>query len=150
VSKTPGRTQLINLFALGEDLYLADLPGYGYAKASGTQRLAWGNLLGHYLESREALKGIALVMDIRHPLTPLDRSLLEWYAPIGKPVHVVLSKADKLSRGQAHRVLKEVEAELARISSLFSAQIFSSLKTIGIEQAEALFGTWLALNSRAE
>lgn len=147
ISKTPGRTQLINLYALGEDRYLADLPGYGYAKASGTQRLAWAPLLGHYLKSRESLKGVALVMDIRHPLTPLDRSLLEWYAPVGKPIHVVLSKADKLSRAQALQVLQEVRAELGRISSKFSAQIFSSLKKNGVDEAGALFGAWLELKS---
>ena len=148
VSKTPGRTQLINLYALGGDRYLADLPGYGYAKTSGTQRLAWGPLLEQYLESRAPLRGIALVMDIRHPLTALDRRLLEWYAPVGKPVHVLLTKADKLSRGQALGVLKQVRSELARISSKYSAQMFSSLKKSGIEHAKAVFGAWLEMESR--
>ena len=148
VSKTPGRTQLINLYALGGDRYLADLPGYGYAKTSGTQRLAWGPLLEQYLESRAPLRGIALVMDIRHPLTALDRRLLEWYAPVGKPVHVLLTKADKLSRGQALGVLKQVRSELARISSKYSAQMFSSLKKSGIEHAKAVFGEWLEMESR--
>lgn len=148
VSKTPGRTRLINFYALGEDHYLADLPGYGYAKASGTQRSEWNPLLGNYLKSRETLKGIALVMDIRHPLTPLDRRLLEWYEPVGKPVHVLLTKADKLSRGQALQALKQVRSELARISSKYSAQMFSSLKKSGIEDAKAVFGAWLELESR--
>lgn len=148
VSKSPGRTQLINLYALGGDRYLADLPGYGYAKTSAAQRLAWHPLLGHYLESRAPLRGIALVMDIRHPLTALDRRLLKWYAPVGKPVHVLLSKSDKLSRGQALGVLAEVRTELARISSKFSAQIFSSLKKSGIEEAEAVFSAWLEAESR--
>ncbi len=150
VSKTPGRTQLINLYALGGERYLADLPGYGYSKTSGTQRLAWDPLLGDYLEFRAPLRGIALVMDIRHPLTALDRRLLEWYAPVGKPVHVLLSKSDKMSRGQALQVLAEVRTELARISSKFSAQIFSSMKKSGIEEAEAVFGAWLELESHGE
>ena len=142
VSKTPGRTQLMNYFSLGRDRFLVDLPGYGYAKIAKEARKPWGRLLGEYLHTRPALAGLVLVMDIRHPMGELDRTLLEWYYPTGKPVHVLLSKADKLARGQAMTVLREVSAELASFSANWTAQLFSSLKRTGIEEAEAVVEAW--------
>lgn len=143
VSKTPGRTQLINFFALGGERFLVDLPGYGYAKVPDAVRAPWEQLLGAYLQTREPLRGLALVMDVRHPLTELDRRMLAWFRPTGKPVHVLLTKADKLSRAAASSVLREVHRELASLASNYSVQLFSSLKKSGIEEAEAVLGQWL-------
>src|SRR6185295_13802847 len=133
VSKTPGRTRLINYYALGADRFIVDLPGYGYARVPDAMRAPWEKLLGGYLQTREPLRGLALVMDVRHPLTELDRRMLDWFGATGKPVHVLLTKADKLSRTAALARLREVQRELARLSPVFSAQLFSSLKKSGID-----------------
>ena len=110
VSKTPGRTQLLNYFDLGDQRYLVDLPGYGYAKVPAAVRAPWERLLGRYMLEREQLKGLALIMDIRHPFTEHDDRLLNWFAPSGKPVHILLTKADKLSRTEANQVLRDAFA----------------------------------------
>lgn len=143
VSKTPGRTRLINFFALGAGRYIVDLPGYGYARVPQAIRAPWGELLGTYLRRRAPLRGLAVVMDIRHPLTRLDRQLLEWFRPTGKPVRVLLTKADKLSRAAAQKALHAVDEELASLSPDFSAQLFSSLKKSGVEEAAETFQGWL-------
>jgi GTP-binding protein len=143
VSKTPGRTQLINFFALGADRFLVDLPGYGYAKVPAATRAPWEKLLGGYLQERAALRGMVLVMDVRHPLTELDRRMLAWFGPTRKPVHVVLAKADKLSRSAALVTLRKAERDLAALSPNFSAQLFSSLKKTGLEEAQAVMQGWL-------
>ena len=143
VSKTPGRTQLINYFGLGDGRFLVDLPGYGYAKVPVATRAPWGRVLGDYLQTRNQLAGLALVMDVRHPLTELDWSLLEWYGPTGKPVHVLLTKADKLSRSAALHTLRDVRSTLAATSRNWTAQLFSSLKRTGIDDAEAVISAWL-------
>ena len=143
VSKTPGRTQLINFYALGEGRFLVDLPGYGYSKAPAAIRALWEGLLGAYLQTRGPLRGAVVVMDVRQPLTELDCRMLDWFRPTGRPVHVLLTKADKLSRAAARRVLLQVEAELALLAPNFSAQLFSSLKRLGLEEAEAVLGKWL-------
>lgn len=143
VSKTPGRTQLINYYSLGDDRYLVDLPGYGYAKIAKHARRPWGRLLGDYLRTRSALAGLVLVMDIRHPLTELDWSLLDWFHATGKPMHALLSKADKLSRAEAQAVLEQVRSALFSRSPVWTAQLFSSLKRTGIEEASGVIGTWL-------
>ena len=144
VSKTPGRTQLINYFDLGDGRFLVDLPGYGYAKVPVATRAPWGRVLGDYLQTRDQLAGLALVMDVRHPLTELDWALLEWFGPTGKPVHVLLTKADKLSRSAALRTLREVRSTLAATSPNWTAQLFSSLKRTGIDDAEAVIVGWLS------
>src|SRR5215472_14814601 len=123
VSKTPGRTRLLNLFGLEGGLRLMDLPGYGYAKVPEAERLRWGELLDNYLSSRQSLMGLILVMDIRHPLTDFDRQLLEYAGPIELPVHVLLSKADKLSRGTAASTLGKVQRDLRGWGT---AQLFSA------------------------
>ena len=144
VSKTPGRTQLINFFSLGNDRFLVDLPGYGYAKVPEAMRLHWQKVLSRYLMERESLHGLVLIMDARHPLTQLDHQMLNWFLPTGKPVHVLLSKADKLGKQQATATLRAVRAELERTYPNCTVQLFSSLKRVGIEEAEAVIGKWLA------
>ena len=143
VSKTPGRTRLINYYALGAERFVVDLPGYGYAKVPEAVRAPWKDLLGGYLRGRAPLRGLAVVMDVRHPLTELDRRLLEWFRPTGKPVHVLLTKADKLSREAARRVLRKVEADVAALLPQVSVQLFSSLRRTGLEEAAAVFRGWL-------
>lgn len=143
VSKTPGRTQLINFFQVDEhEHYLVDLPGYGYAKVSQTLREHWQHTLASYLQTRQALYGMILLMDCRHPLKPNDIDMLRWFAPSQKPVHVLLSKSDKLSRQQASATLGKVKSELAEFPAS-SVQLFSSLKKTGIEEAEAVIAEWL-------
>jgi GTP-binding protein len=148
VSKQPGRTQLINFFTLGNDRHLVDLPGYGYAKVPEAMRAHWQNVLARYLSERSSLGGLVLVMDSRHPLTPLDRQMLDWFCPSGKPVHVLLTKSDKLSRGEASLTLNKVRKELTEnwgknYNSECTVQLFSSLKKQGVEDAEKVIGKWL-------
>ncbi len=138
VSKMPGRTQHLNFFRVEDGRFLVDLPGYGYARAPKTQKHVWQALIGGYLSDRAQLAGLVLIMDIRHPLTELDRSLLEWFRPSGKPVHVLLSKSDKLSRGPAAQTLLTVGAELRKMGLNASVQLFSSLKRVGVDQAEGV------------
>lgn len=143
VSKTPGRTRLVNFYALGPERFLVDLPGYGYAKIPAATEASWKNFLGDYLRTRAALRGLAVVMDVRHPLTELDQMLLGWFSPTGKPVHVLLTKSDKLSRAAAQEILRQVEGEIAALAPNFSVQLFSSLKKSGLEEAERVFRGWL-------
>ncbi|HTQ75077.1 MAG TPA: ribosome biogenesis GTP-binding protein YihA/YsxC [Burkholderiales bacterium] len=143
VSKTPGRTRLINYYALGAERFVVDLPGYGYAKVPEAVRAPWKELLGSYLRGRAPLRGLAVVMDVRRPLTELDRRLLEWFRPTGKPVHVLLTKADKLSREAGRGVLRKVETDVAALLPEVSAQLFSSLSKTGLEEAVAVLRGWL-------
>lgn len=146
VSKQPGRTQLINFFSLGDDKFLVDLPGYGYAKVPEAMRAHWQNVLSRYLSERTSLGGLVLVMDSRHPLTPLDRQMLDWFCPSGKPVHVLLTKSDKLSRSESTLTLNKVRKELNEgWGENITAQLFSSLKKLGVEEAETAIGKWLYL-----
>lgn len=144
VSKQPGRTQLINFFSLGNDKFLVDLPGYGYAKVPEAMRAHWQNVLSRYLSERTSLGGLVLVMDSRHPLTSLDRQMLDWFCPSGKPVHVLLTKSDKLSRSESTLTLNKVRKELKEgWGENITAQLFSSLKKLGVEEAETAIGRWL-------
>jgi GTP-binding protein len=143
VSKLPGRTQLLNYFRVEDSRFLVDLPGYGFAKAPKEQQRAWQDLIGGYLATRPQLAGLVVIMDIRHPLTDLDWALLEWFRPLGRPVHVLLSKSDKLSRGPAMQTLHKVKTDLDKAGLLASVQLFSSLKKVGVEEAEALVRGWL-------
>lgn len=143
-SKTPGRTQHLNYFSLGNDNYLVDLPGYGYAKVPPDVQKHWEKLLGDYLQTREELAGLVVIMDSRHPLTALDEGMLDWFAPTGKPVHVLLTKSDKLSRQQATKTLNSVRAYLNEHFPNCSVQLFSSLKKQGTEEAEAVIAGWFA------
>ncbi len=143
-SKTPGRTQHLNYFSLGNDRFIVDLPGYGYAKVPPEAKRHWEALLGEYLQHRQELCGLVVIMDIRHPLTDLDLAMLDWFSPTGKPVHILLTKSDKLSRQQATLTLNKVRAYLADNYPQCSVQIFSSLKKQGVEEAEAVIAGWLA------
>ncbi|MEF8710024.1 MAG: ribosome biogenesis GTP-binding protein YihA/YsxC [Candidatus Accumulibacter propinquus] len=133
VSKTPGRTQHLNYFRLDPGKYFVDLPGYGFAKAPEAIRSQWEGLLAPYLRHREALCGLVLIMDSRHPLTELDLQMLGWFAPTGKPIHVLLSKADKLTRQEQALAFREVQTALtATLASNCTLQLFSSLKKSGV------------------
>ena len=144
VSKTPGRTQLINFFALGDDRTLVDLPGYGYAEVPARVKAHWQNVMAAYVSTRNSLKGLVLIMDARHPLKALDVKLLDWYLPTGKPVHCLLTKADKLSKSDQALTLRKVIKQLDAAGHNATVQLFSSLKKEGLEEAEeairALFG----------
>lgn len=146
-SKTPGRTQLLNFFALDDQRRLVDLPGYGYAKVSVNVKRDWQGSLAQYLEERQCLRGLILMMDIRHPLKPYDRQMLDWARHIQLPVHVLLTKADKLKRGPAANILLQVKQELNSMGHDFSAQLFSSLKRQGIAEAHRTLDRWFELDS---
>ena len=143
VSKLPGRTQLLNFFRIAEGRFLVDLPGYGFAKAPKEQQMQWQGLIGGYLANSSHLMGLVLIMDIRHPLTELDWSLLEWFRPLEKPVLVLLSKSDKLSRGPAQQTLAKVRLALQEAGIPATVQLFSSLKKVGVEEAEMVVRKWL-------
>ena len=145
VSKTPGRTQHLNYFTLEEGKYFVDLPGYGFAKAPEEIRSQWEGLLAPYLRFRLPLVGLVLIMDSRHPLTELDIQMLEWFAQTGKPIHVLLSKADKLTRQEQALALSEVQGLLARIGENCTLQLFSSLKRTGVAEAEGVLAGWLGM-----
>ncbi len=137
VSKTPGRTQALNFFGLEENRFLVDLPGYGFAAVPGKEQERWSELISTYINNRNSLKLLVIVSDIRHGITPLDHYLLDWLAPTGKPVHVLLTKSDKLTRQQAEKALTVAMAELARHTIESSVQIFSGLRKIGVREAQA-------------
>ena len=149
VSKTPGRTQQINFFSLRGGAFLVDLPGYGYAKVQRKLRAHWEQLLSTYLQTRASLFGMVLIMDARHPLTPLDQQMLNWFASAGKPVHVLLSKSDKLSRQEGQTTLREVRAELLKYADNYTAQLFSSSKKQGMEETEEMIGNWLGIKHKS-
>lgn len=146
VSRTPGRTQMINFFKLTEAGYLVDLPGYGYAEVPRAVVDHWQSLLEYYLLQRTTLVGLVLIMDARLPLTKLDRRMMEWFAPTSRPIHVLLTKSDKLRRGEATRTLEQVHRQLERehLASDVSVQLFSSLSRQGVGEAEARIRTWFA------
>ena len=146
VSKTPGRTQLINLFEVPGGRF-ADLPGYGYAKVPREVRAEWGKLIGRYLESRETLRGIVLIMDIRHPLTDYDLQMLEWTGHRDIPTHCLLTKADKLGFGAAKQQIETVRKALAPRGPSVSAQLFSSESRQGLPEAQARLMAWLGINA---
>ncbi|MGA9395352.1 MAG: ribosome biogenesis GTP-binding protein YihA/YsxC [Azonexus sp.] len=150
VSKTPGRTQHLNYFTLAEGKYFVDLPGYGYAKAPAEIRAQWEGLIGPYLSKRNQLACLVVIMDIRRPLTDLDLRLIDWFRPTGRPIHILLSKADKVSRQEQTKILRSVKAELATWggAELYSVQLFSSLKKIGVEEAEGVLAGWLGLENK--
>lgn len=139
-SSTPGRTQLLNFFALADGLRLVDLPGYGYAKVAESVKRDWQRYLAEYLNERRSLGGLVLVMDIRHPLKDYDRQMLDWCRQRRLACHILLTKADKLSATAAQKTLQEVRQAT---EGLASVQIFSALKKQGIEEARSQMDTWL-------
>lgn len=142
-SKTPGRTRQIVFFELGGGSKLVDLPGYGYARVPDRVRESWAELIERYLTEREALKGLILLMDARHPLTDLDHRMLEWCEPRGLSVHILLTKTDKLNRGQARQAELAVARFASSLANPVTVQQFSALKRIGVEQAREKIAGWL-------
>lgn len=142
ISKTPGRTQLINFFVIRDDWKLVDLPGYGYAQVPEQLKLDWQKHMGEYLEQRKSLKGLFLVMDVRHPLKEFDRMMLDWAGRFSMPVHILLSKADKLNRGPAANALQAVRKEIKNMGGQFSAQLFSSHDKTGVDEARTVLARW--------
>jgi len=141
-SKTPGRTQLINIFEIAEDKRLVDLPGYGFAKVPMEMKKKWQKALGEYLEKRECLKGLVILMDIRHPLKDLDMDLIKWAADGDLPVLALLTKSDKLSQGKVSAQVLDVKKKLASLNADIKVQAFSSLKRTGSEQADSVICAW--------
>ena len=146
VSKTPGRTQHINFFELANGGFMVDLPGYGYAQVPEAIRAHWVKLLGDYLQQRQALIGLVLIMDARHPLKPLDVQMLDFFHITGRPVHILLSKADKLSKNDQIKTLSAVKKALKPFAERqqISVQLFSSLKKQGIEEVYIVVAAWFA------
>ena len=147
VSKTPGRTQHINFFELTNGHFMVDLPGYGYAQVPEAIRTHWVKLLGDYLQTRRQLIGLVLIMDARHPLKPLDIQMLDFFALTEKPVHILLSKADKLSKNEQIKTLASVHKQLKPFTErqAISVQLFSSLKKQGIDEVEETVSAWFAM-----
>lgn len=141
-SKTPGRTQTINFFRLGGQRCLVDLPGYGYAAVPAREKRQWEKLISAYLQNRSALRGLVLIMDARRPFTPLDRQLLDWFTPTAKPVHVLLTKSDKLTKRHAAEALRTAQAACASYG-LCSTQLFSATAGTGVRAAQQALAHWL-------
>jgi GTP-binding protein len=142
-SKTPGRTQLINFFLVEETGFLVDLPGYGFAKVPEAVKRQWTQLIEYYLRERRTLQGVILLMDVRHPLKDLDWQMINWCDESGVPVHILLTKADKLKRGAASKSLQEVKKALKEAGSTATLQLFSAPRREGIDQAHAVLDSWL-------
>lgn len=145
-SKTPGRTQLINFFQLDPERRLVDLPGYGYAKVPDAIKRHWQTLISQYLTERQSLKGLILLMDIRHPLKPQDWQMIEWSVAHQLPTHILLTKTDKLGRSAARNTLLMLKKELVGYEEFISAQLFSVLSGEGIIQAQEKLDEWLQNN----
>ena len=144
-SRTPGRTQLINFFSVmnDESRRLVDLPGYGYAKVPESVKLEWQKHLAEYLRNRFSLRGLVLLMDVRHPLTEFDQMMLDYADQRGMPVHILLTKADKLKKGPASAALQKVRSRLKEWEDLVSVQLFSSLKRDGVDTLSQKLNQWL-------
>jgi len=138
ISKTPGRTQMLNFFTVNEHLRFVDLPGYGYAKVPAAVKQQWYELMEIYLNQRQSLCAIILVMDVRLPLTEFDWQMLEWSQHTGLPLHILLTKADKLAYGASKNVLLKVQRELANMTMPLTVQLFSSLKKTGIDDLHTI------------
>ncbi len=148
VSKTPGRTQMINYFAMPNQRYLVDLPGYGYAGVPLELKAHWGELLSAYLGTRRGLVGLVIMMDSRHPLTELDQRMLGWFSPREKPIRVLLTKSDKLSKNDAAAALSKVRTILANEFPQASVQLFSSFNKQGVNDAEDWIATLFGMELR--
>ena len=145
-SKTPGRTQLMNVFSLpGETQRLIDLPGYGYAKVAKHVKHEWQEHLAHYLAVRKSLRGLVLLMDIRHPLTALDEQMMNWVIEHQVPTRVVLTKSDKLGRGAINQTVLKVKKYYELYPELISVQSFSALKKQGVDELITILNEWLCI-----
>jgi GTP-binding protein len=146
-SKTPGRTQLLNFFSLGENQRLVDLPGYGFAKVPLAVKQKWTRELEHYLQQRRSLRGLVLLMDVRRPLQEFDQMMLDWAVSAHMPVHILLTKADKLKKGPAKSALLKVRGQIAGHAELVSVQLFSALKHTGLTELCSVLDAWLTDSS---
>lgn len=142
-SKTPGRTQLLNFFQITEEQRLVDLPGYGYAHVNEQRKQDWEVVISDYLQTRHSLKGLIITMDSRHPLKERDASMLSWAVHYQIPVYILLTKADKLTRHQSLKVLKETQQQLIKLNNNSIVQLFSATKGIGLEAAQRTILSWL-------
>ncbi|CAE6933853.1 Necessary for normal cell division and for the maintenance of normal septation [Vibrio sp. B1ASS3] len=143
-SKTPGRTQLINLFKVEEGCHIVDLPGYGFAQVPIEMKNKWQKSLGEYLQKRECLKGLVVLMDIRHPMKDLDQQMIFWAIDSRIPVQVLLTKADKLKSGARKQTLLKIRKQVETFGGDVSVDVFSSLKGLGVDQLRAKLDTWFA------
>lgn len=141
-SKTPGRTQLINLFEVAEERRLVDLPGYGYAEVPEAVKRKWQKALGEYLQFRDCLKGLVVLMDIRHPLKDLDQQMIEWAVDANLPVLILLTKADKLTQGPRKTQLNMVREAILPFQGDIQVEVFSSLKRIGTDKLRVKLDEW--------
>ncbi len=142
-SKTPGRTQLINVFELSPGKRLVDLPGYGYAKVPEEMKLKWQQALSVYLQQRESLKGLVVLMDIRHPLKDIDQQLLQWASESNLPVLALLTKSDKLKPGPRKSEVLRVREAVTVFGGDIRVESFSSLKGLGLDRAREVLSEWL-------
>jgi GTP-binding protein len=147
ISKAPGRTREINFFAVREAVRLVDLPGYGYAKVSKSMKGEWQRNIARYLETRQSLCGVVLLMDVRHPLKEYDQQVLSWCYSAALQTHVLLTKADKLKRGPAQAALLQTRKALERLHPEASSQLFSAHTRAGNEQLQQVLNQWLGLAS---
>ncbi|PFG45592.1 cell division checkpoint GTPase YihA [Vibrio sp. ES.051] len=143
-SKTPGRTQLINLFKVEEGCHIVDLPGYGFAQVPLEMKNKWQKSLGEYLQKRQCLKGLVVLMDIRHPMKDLDQQMIFWAIDSHIPVQVLLTKADKLKSGARKQTLLKVRQQVETFGGDVAVDVFSSLKGLGVDQLRAKLDTWFA------
>jgi GTP-binding protein len=143
-SKTPGRTQLINLFKVADNCHIVDLPGYGFAQVPLELKKKWQKSLGEYLQRRQCLKGLVVLMDIRHPMKDLDQQMIYWAVDSGIPVQVLLTKADKLKSGARKATLLKIREEAKAFGGDVVVDAFSSLKGIGVDQLRAKMDIWFA------
>lgn len=141
-SKTPGRTQLINLFEVAPNCRLVDLPGYGFAQVPEEVKRKWQKSLGEYLHKRESLKGLVILMDIRHPLKDLDQQMIDWAVQSELPVMLLLTKADKLASGAQKKQLNMVKEAILPFQGDITVATFSSLKRTGLEQLRQKLDYW--------
>lgn len=142
ISKTPGRTQMINFFDIDDERSLVDLPGYGYAKVPEKMKIRWQQTLGKYLETRKSLRGLMLMMDIRHPLKEFDIQMIRWANNVELDVHILLTKSDKLKSGASKASLNQVRSKLESLKLNAGVQLFSSLKKSGKEEAVEQLNQW--------
>ncbi len=145
ISKTPGRTQLLNFFEVAAHARLVDLPGYGYARVPARVRAHWRSLMGEYFQQRQSLAGLVVIMDVRRPLMPYDQQMLGYGGEAGLDMHILLTKADKLSRGAGSGVLQKTRAQL---DPRVTIQLFSALKNTGLDEARERIANWLSLKEK--
>lgn len=149
ISKTPGRTRLVNFFSIDEQRCLVDLPGYGYARAPQTVKQQWENLMECYLRRSTSLRGLVIIMDIRHPLREFDIQMLNWCENFGLPAHLLLTKADKLKNGPAQSTLLKIKKQLKADGYDASVQIFSALKKTGLDELVSKMDGWMGLSQKS-